>query len=51
MALHQGRWPLAPKVKRDLSDRIAGVFRRLTPRPEGVLERLSVELVDMDREF
>ena len=40
----------SPKVKRDLSDRIASVLRRLTPCPEGLLEQLSVELVDMDRE-
>lgn len=37
------------EAKRDLSDRIAAVLRRLTPKPEGVLVQLSVELVDMDR--
>ena len=39
----------SPEAKRDLSDRIAAVLRRLTPKPEGVLVQLSVELVDMDR--
>lgn len=39
----------SPEAKRDLSDRIAAVLRRLTPQPEGVLVQLSVELVDMDR--
>jgi 5-carboxymethyl-2-hydroxymuconate isomerase len=38
-----------PEAKRDLSERIASVLRRLTPRPAGVLVQLSVELVDMDR--
>ena len=38
-----------PEAKRDLSDRIAAVLRRLAPRPEGVLVQLSVEVVDMDR--
>ena len=39
----------SPEAKRDLSDRIAAVLRRLTPEPEGVLVQLSVELVHMDR--
>lgn len=39
----------SPEAKRDLSDRIATVLRRLTPKPEGVLVQLSVELADMDR--
>lgn len=38
-----------PEAKRDLSECIASVLRRLTPRPEGVLVQLSVEVVDMDR--
>ncbi len=38
-----------PEAKRDLSERIAAVLRRLTPRPEGVMVQLSVEMVDMDR--
>ena len=38
-----------PEVKKDLSGRIAEVLRRLSPRPEGVLVQLSVEIVDMDR--
>lgn len=38
-----------PEAKRDLSERIAAVLRRLAPRPEGVLVQLSVEIVDMDR--
>lgn len=46
MRLLSGR---SPETKRDLSDRIATVLRRLTPKPEGVLVQLSVELVDMDR--
>ncbi|XAH22807.1 5-carboxymethyl-2-hydroxymuconate Delta-isomerase [Xylophilus sp. GW821-FHT01B05] len=39
----------SPEAKRDLSDRIAGVLRRLVPRPEGLRVALSVEIVDMDR--
>ena len=39
----------SPEAKRDLSDRIAAVLRRMAPKPEGVLVQLSVELVDMDR--
>ena len=38
-----------PEAKRDLSDRVAGVLRRLTPQPAGTLVQLSVEIVDMDR--
>ena len=38
-----------PEAKKDLSERVAGVLRRLTPRPAGVLVQLSVEIVDMDR--
>lgn len=38
-----------PEAKKDLSERIAAVLRRLTPKPEGVLVQLSVEIVDMDR--
>ncbi|SFB68636.1 5-carboxymethyl-2-hydroxymuconate isomerase [Polaromonas sp. OV174] len=38
-----------PEVKKDLAARIAAVLRRLTPKPEGVMVQLSVELVDMDR--
>ncbi|MDB5741952.1 MAG: 5-carboxymethyl-2-hydroxymuconate isomerase [Polaromonas sp.] len=38
-----------PEAKKDLGARIAGVLRRLTPRPEGVRVQLSVEIVDMDR--
>ncbi len=38
-----------PEVKRDLSDRIAAVLRELTPKPEGMLVQLSVDIVDMDR--
>ncbi|MBY0454504.1 MAG: 5-carboxymethyl-2-hydroxymuconate Delta-isomerase [Burkholderiaceae bacterium] len=37
------------EAKQDFSERIAAVLRRLTPRPEGVLVQLSVEIVDMDR--
>lgn len=39
----------SPEAKKDLTERIAVVLRRLTPRPAGVLVQLSVELVDMDR--
>jgi 5-carboxymethyl-2-hydroxymuconate isomerase len=39
----------SPEAKRDLSDGIAAVLRRLGRRPEGVLVQLSVELADMDR--
>ena len=38
-----------PEAKRDLAERVAGVLRRLTPRPAGMLVQLSVEIVDMDR--
>jgi 5-carboxymethyl-2-hydroxymuconate isomerase len=38
-----------PEAKLDLSERIASVLRRLTPRPAGVQVQLSVEVVDMDR--
>ena len=38
-----------PEAKKDLSERIAAVLRRLTPKPEGMLVQLSVEIVDMDR--
>ena len=38
-----------PEIKRDLSDRIAAVLRELTPKPEGMLVQLSVDIVDMDR--
>ena len=39
----------SPEAKKDLSERIATVLRELTPRPQGVLVQLSVEIVDMDR--
>lgn len=38
-----------PEAKKDLSARVAAVLSRLTPRPEGVMVQLSVEVVDMDR--
>ncbi len=38
-----------PEAKSDLAERVAGVLRRLTPRPAGVMVQLSVEIVDMDR--
>lgn len=38
-----------PEVKKELSDRIAEVLRRLTPHPEGMLVQVSVEIGDMDR--
>lgn len=39
----------SPEAKKDLTERIAVVLRRLTPKPAGVMVQLSVELVDMDR--
>ncbi|HAL37268.1 MAG TPA: 5-carboxymethyl-2-hydroxymuconate isomerase [Polaromonas sp.] len=38
-----------PEAKRDLSECVAAVLRRLAPKPAGVLVQLSVEIVDMDR--
>lgn len=38
-----------PEVKKELSDRIAEVLRRLTPHPAGMLVQLSVDIADMDR--
>jgi len=38
-----------PEAKKDFSERIAAVLRRLTPRPAGVQVQLSVEIADMDR--
>ena len=38
-----------PEAKKDLGARIAAVLRQLTPKPEGVMVQLSVEIVDMDR--
>ena len=38
-----------PEAKKELSDLIAAVLRERTPRPQGVLVQLSVEIVDMDR--
>lgn len=46
LRLLSGRTPAA---KKELSDRIAAVLRDLTPRPQGVMVQLSVEVVDMDR--
>jgi len=40
----------APEIKKELSDRIAAVLRRLTPQPEGMLVQVSVEIADMDRD-
>ena len=37
------------EAKKELSDRIAAVLRERTPRPQGVMVQLSVEVVDMDR--
>lgn len=37
------------EVKKELSDRMAEVLRRLTPHPEGMLVQVSVEIIDMDR--
>lgn len=39
----------SPEAKKELSARIADVLRERTPRPQGVMVQLSVEVVDMDR--
>ena len=39
----------SPEAKQDLAGRVASVLRRVTPRPDGVMVQLSVEIVDMDR--
>ena len=39
----------SPEAKQELAQRIATVLRRLTPRPDGVLVQLSVEIADMER--
>ena len=38
-----------PEAKKQLSDGIGEILRRLTPHPEGMLVQVSVEIVDMDR--
>ena len=38
-----------PEMKRDLSDRIGAVLREHTPKPDGMLVQLSVDIVDMDK--
>ena len=38
-----------PEAKTELAGRIAAVLRERTPRPQGVMVQLSVEIVDMDR--
>ena len=38
-----------PEAKKELSDRVAEVLRRLTPHPAGMLVQISVEITDMDR--
>ena len=38
-----------PEAKKDVSERVAEVLRRLSPKPAGVMVQLSVEIVDMDR--
>lgn len=38
-----------PEAKKELSDRIAAVLRNQTPKPQGVMVQLSVEVVDMER--
>lgn len=37
------------QAKQDLAERIAKALRRHTPRPQGMLVQMSVEIVDMDR--
>ena len=38
-----------PEVKKELSERIAQVLRRLTPKPQGMLVQVSVDIGDMER--
>lgn len=38
-----------PEAKKELSDGIGEILRRLTPHPEGMLVQVSVEISDMDR--
>lgn len=38
-----------PEVKKELSDRMAEVLRRLTPHPAGMLVQVSAQISDMDR--
>ncbi len=36
-------------AKKELSEGIAAVLRRLTPQPAGMMVQLSVEIADMDK--
>ena len=38
-----------PEAKKELSDRIAAVLRERTPKPQGVMVQLSVDVSDMDK--
>ena len=42
----QGR---SEQAKKEVSDGMAAVLRRLVPHPEGVMVQLSVNVVDMDK--
>lgn len=42
----QGR---SEEAKKQVSDQMAAVLRRLVPRPEGIMVQLSVDIADMDR--
>ena len=37
------------EAKKEMSDGMAAVLRRLVPHPEGVMVQLSVNVVDMDK--
>ena len=37
------------QAKKEMSDALAAVLRRLVPQPEGVMVQLSVDVADMDR--
>lgn len=42
----QGR---SDEARKQVSDQMAAVLRRLVPRPEGVMVQLSVDIADMDK--
>lgn len=39
----------SPETKKELAGRVGAVLREHTPKPEGVMVQISVEIVDMDR--
>ena len=42
----QGR---SEQAKKEVSDGLAAVLRRLTPHPEGIMVQLSVDVADMEK--